>query len=294
MNPDTKWTNLSAYEVADLLKGHGFNICTNTAKKLLKHNDFKKRKIQKRRSLKVVEDRDNQFAEINRAKEDFANTGDPVLSIDTKKKEAIGDNSREGECYSNAQIDGPDHTYASLNTGTAVPHGIYDINNNHAYVNIGEGSETAEFIIDSLLLWWSMYGLKIYPNATRILLLFDSGGANSYLHHLFKTQVIRLCDEMGIEVHIKHYPSYTSKWNPIEHRVFCHIARVIKGVFVRSMDELQTLISRAKTKTGLKVTVNKIVGDYQTGQKGKKEDWEDRINFEESIPKWNYFCSPVF
>ena len=148
--------------------------------------------------------------------------------------------------------------------------------------------------MDSLLFWWREYGLKLYPNATKILILFDAGGANSYRHHLFKIALIRLVSEMGIEVHIKHYPSYASKWNPIEHRVFCHVARVIDGVFIRTFDEFKKLVARAKTKTGLKVTVNNVDGNYETGASGLKEDWDGRITFGEILPQWNYSCAPIF
>lgn len=294
MNPKIKWTNLSRFEISELLAKKGFRINKATVKKLLKHNDFKKRKIQKRKSLKVVIDRDAQFQEINKAREAFTASGNPVVSIDTKKKEKIGGNVRDGECYANGQIDGPDHDFGSLDTGKAVPHGIYDINKNHAYINIGKGAETASFLIDSILLWWENDGLKLYPNSTKILMLFDAGGANSYRHHLFKTELQRLADGMGIEVYIKHYPSYASKWNPIEHRVFPHVTRAISGVFIRSYEEFKKLISRAKTKTGLKVTVNDIDGEYKIGARGKKEDWESNIKFGGTLPKWNYSCAPAF
>jgi hypothetical protein len=293
MNPEVKWTSLSRAEIKELLKPYGYHLCVNTIKKLLKFCGFKKRKIQKRKSLKVVADRDAQFKEINEARKEFTDSGNPVISVDTKKKESIGGNTRDGESYATGQVNGPDHTFGGLNTGKAVPHGIYDISNNHAYINIGKEAETAEFLVDSLILWWTNYGSKLYPDAKKILMLFDAGGANSYRHHLFKTAIIRLTQEIGIEVHIKHYPSYASKWNPIEHRVFCHVARVIKGVFIRSFEEFKNLVARAKTKTGLEVTVNEIEGDYKTGAKGLKEDWDGSIVFEEILPQWNYSCLPV-
>lgn len=294
MDPNVKWTNLSRVEIATLLKQKGFPITKNTVRKLLKKNGFKKRKIQKRKSLKRVVDRDTQFAEINKARDSFEKSGDPIVSIDTKKKENIGGNLRDGTCYANGQIDGPDHTFGDLDIGKAVPHGIYDISNNHAYINIGNSAETAEFLVDSILLWWNKYGSKLYSNSTRILMLFDAGGANSYRHHLFKKALQRLANGMGIDIFIKHYPSYASKWNPIEHRVFCHVARVINGVFIRTFEEFKNLVSRAKTKTGLEVTVNDIEGDYKTGSRGTKEDWEGAIKFGDILPKWNYACAPVF
>ena len=295
MNEKTRWTNLSNYEIAELLLAKGFQVSKGTVRKILRHNDFKKRKIQKRKSLKVVADRDKQFKKINLARKSFEKTGDPVVSIDTKKKEAIGENHRDGKCYATGQIDGPDHTYASLNTGKGVPHGIYDIRNNHAMINIGTSHETAEFVTDSIIHWWKTYGKIKYPEATRILMLFDAGGANSYLHHVFKKELQRLANTIGIDVFIKHYPSYSSKWNPIEHRVFCHVARVIKGVFIKSIDTLKKLIERAKTKTGLKVDVNVIDKEYLIGKKTKKDELRDcKIKSDKTIPKWNYSVSPAF
>lgn len=148
--------------------------------------------------------------------------------------------------------------------------------------------------MDSLILWWENYGNELYPNAKKILILLDAGGANSYRHHLFKTAIIRLAKVIGIQIFIKHYPSYASKWNPIEHCVFCHVARVIKGVFIRTFKEFKKLVSRAKTKTGLQVTVNDLEGDYKIGLKGNKEDWEGVIQLGDTLPKWNYSCPAVF
>ena len=295
MDEKIKWTNLSKHEIAELLLTKGFRVSNGTVAKILKHNKFKKRKIQKRKSLKVVADRDQQFKKINKARKSFEKTGDPVISIDTKKKESLGKNHRDGECYSTGQINGPDHTYTSLNAGKGIPHGIYDIKNNHAMINIGTSHETAGFIIDSIILWWNTYGKNHYPDATRILMLCDAGGANSYLHHVFKKELQRLTDAIGIKIFIKHYPSYASKWNPIEHRVFCHVARVIKGVFIETIADLKKLIERTKTKTGLRVDVNVIDETYSIGKKTKKEELEKcNIRHDKIIPKWNYSVSGAF
>ena len=294
-NPEIKWTNLSHVEISDILKKEkGVEISKNTVKKVLKANKFKKRKIQKRKSLKKVANRDTQFKEIQSAIECFKNTGDPIISTDTKKKEDIGGNVREGASLANGQIDGPDHSFSDLNEGKAVPHGIYDLRHNKAYIHIGNGSETAEFIIDSIIKWWEEYGKKHYSNAKKILILCDAGGANSYRHHIFKIEIIRLAQELGLEIVIKHYPSYASKWNPIEHRVFCHVHHAISGVFIRTFDEFRKLVNRAKTKTGLVVVATIIEKVYEIGKRADKEDWEGKIRFSDILPQWNYSASPVF
>jgi len=294
MDESIKYTSLSKQEIVEMLELVGHKVSRGTVGNLLKKHGFKKRKIQKRKSLKSVQGRDAQFHRINSDKEEFHQAGDPVISVDTKKKEAIGDNHREGECYANGQLNGPDHTYGSLNDGKAVPHGIYDLYNNHATIHIGTSNETAEFIIDSILLWWVTYGLVNYPHAKRILILMDSGGANSYRHHIFKKELQRLADEIGIAIHIKHYPSYTSKWNPIEHRVFPHVSRVIKGVFIRTFDEFKQLVERAKTKTGLKVIATIIDKVYEKGKTATIDDVKQcTVTFDADEPRWNYIVSPA-
>lgn len=294
MDESIKYTSLSKQEIVEMLALVGHKVSRGTVSKLLKKHGFKKRKIQKRKSLKSVQGRDAQFHRINSDKEEFHQAGDPVISVDTKKKEAIGDNHREGECYANGQLNGPDHTYGSLNDGKAVPHGIYDLYNNHATIHIGTSNETAEFIVDSILLWWATYGLVNYPDAKRILILIDSGGANSYRHHIFKKELQRLADGIGIAIHIKHYPSYTSKWNPIEHRVFPHVSRVIKGVFIRTFDEFKKLVERAKTKTGLKVIATIIDKVYEKGKTATIDDVKQcTVTFDADEPRWNYIVSPA-
>ena len=126
------------------------------------------------------------------------------------------------------------------------------------------------------------------------MILCDAGGANSYRHHIFKIEIIRLAQELGLEIVIKHYPSYASKWNPIEHRVFCHVHHAISGVFIRTFDEFRKLVNRAKTKTGLVVVATIIEKVYEIGKRADKEDWEGKIRFSDILPQWNYSASPVF
>ena len=154
-----KYTNLSKSEIAEILRGMGFKVSSNTIAKILKKRGFKKRKIQKRKSLKSVAGRDEQFQKIKAAKDDFAKRGQPVISVDTKKKEALGNNQRDGECYANGQLDGYDHTYPSQTIGKAVPHSIYVINRNEAYITVGNSAETTDFITENIRYWWLNYGV---------------------------------------------------------------------------------------------------------------------------------------
>jgi len=160
-----------------------------------------------------------------------------------------------------------DHDFPHLADGIVIPHGLYDVVRNTAYVNIGTSKDTSEFACDSIRQWWYNEGQHNYPDAGSILLLCDAGGSNSYRHYIFKADIQKLADEIGIEIRIAHYPSYASKWNPIEHRLFCHVTRALDGVIFKSHELVKDLIESTTTKTGLTVTANIIKRVYQTGRK---------------------------
>jgi hypothetical protein len=186
-----------------------------------------------------------------------------------------------------------DHDFPSLAEGVAVPHTLYDTERNEAYVNIGTSRDTSEFSCDSIRHWWYTYGSLYYPLATSILLLMDGGGSNSSRHYIFKQDLQALVEEIGIEIRIAHYPPYTSKWNPIEHKVFPHITRELSGMILISHLFMKELIEKATTKAGLKVfscIFNKV---YETGRKvaeGFKESM--LIVFDKHLRQWNYVAMP--
>lgn len=186
-----------------------------------------------------------------------------------------------------------DHDWQSLADGKIIPHGLYDMNYNIGYVQIGTSHDTSEFAIDSIRYWWLSYGCKLYPSATSILLLCDCGGSNSSRSYLFKEYLQALTNELGIEIRIAHYPPYTSKYNPIEHRLFPHITRACQGVIFDTVQTALDLIATAKTQTGLKVFATVIDKVYQTGLKAT-ENFKDtmQIVFDEILPEWNYTVQP--
>jgi hypothetical protein len=213
--------------------------------------------------------------------------------VDTKKKELIGNLFREGSIYTTETIEVFDHDFPSLAEGVAVPHTIYDLARNEAYVSIGTSRDTSEFACDSIRQWWNNHGKKHYPNADSILMLMDGGGSNSSRHYIFKQDLQILADEIGVEIRIAHYPPYTSKWNPIEHRVFPHITRALQGVILTSHQLTKELMETATTKKGLKVIaciINKI---YETGRKIADDFKENmRIVFDDYLRQWNYRAVP--
>lgn len=182
-----------------------------------------------------------------------------------------------------------DHDFPTLAEGVGIPHTLYDIERNEAYVTIGTSRDTSEFACDSIRHWWYNYGIKYYGDATSILMLMDGGGSNSSRHYIFKQDLQALVDEIGIEIRIAHYPPYTSKWNPIEHRVFPHITRSLQGVILTTHQLMKELIEKTTTNTGLKVVANIINKVYQTGRKVAKDFKKSmQIIFDKKLRLWNY------
>ena len=289
------WTDLSCTEIIDKLQVQGFFVGRKIVKKLLKKHHFKKRKIQRRRTIKVVRNRDNQFEKIAKLKDEYMQTDNPIVSIDAKKRELIGCLYRAGEVYSKEEIASYDHDFPHLSTGVAIPHGIFDLKNNTAHINIGTSHETSEFACDSLKKWWIEVGKLEYPNATSILMLMDGGGSNSSRRYVFKEGIQNLANEIGIEIRIAHYPPYTSKWNPIEHRLFPHVTRSIQGVILEDHNMLKQLIEKTKTKTGLKVSASIMDKVYELGKKATKGFKESmKIVFDDILGHWNYRAIPMF
>ena len=216
-----------------------------------------------------------------------------MVSVDTKKKELIGNLYRKGKIYTTETIEVLDHDFPTLAEGVAVPHAIYDIARNEAYVSIGTSRDTSEFACDSIRYWWHSFGKIHYPKASSILMLMDGGGSNSSRHYLFKHDLQAVADEIGIEIRIAHFPPYTSKWNPIEHRVFPHITRALQGVVLNTHRMVKHLIEKTKTKTGLKVfacILNKL---YETGRKVAADFKKSmRIVFDAFLGQWNYVAVP--
>ena len=182
-----------------------------------------------------------------------------------------------------------DHDWPSLATGVAIPHGLYDLKRNQGFVTLGTSHDTSEFACDSLRWWWQTYGRHDYPDATSLLLLCDGGGSNRSNTFLFKLDLARFAQETGLTVRVAHYPPYTSKYNPIEHRLFPHLTRACQGVICTSLELVQELMAKASTRTGLRVTVNILKKVYQTGRQVAADVKEQiRLVRDEALANWNY------
>jgi hypothetical protein len=293
MRQDVHWTDLNYEQIAGHLAEAGTPVSVPVVKQLLEDHDYVTRKAQKSKAMGGHADRNQQFENIARLKAQYLASDDPIVSMDTKKKELIGNFYRAGHLLTQGVIKTFDHDFPSFASGVIIPHGLYDVKRNDGHVNLGTSHDTGEFACDSLERWWEGQGRATYPRASSILLLCDGGGSNSASQYLFKEDLQGLVDRLGIEIRVAHYPPYCSKYNPIEHRLFPHLTRACQGVIFESVGLVRELMEKASTSTGLRVTVEILDKVYQTGRKyaeGFKE--EMKIVFDDILPKWNYRAVP--
>jgi hypothetical protein len=263
-------------------------------KQLTALEGFVKRAMKKTKTAKEVSNRDEQFEKINALRADFHHRGLPVLSIDTKKKEFIGQFYRAGKSYCEKAVEVFDHDFPSLASGRVVPHGIYDLNFNKGYLSIGNSKDTSEFMCDNLKYHWHHNISENYPQADEMLLLMDGGGSNSCLHYIVKEDLQNLANELKINIRVAHYPAYCSKYNPIEHRLFPHLQRSWEGVVFSDYQIIKQRAEQTRTEKGLQVVawINEKV--YESGRKYSENFKETMtIVFDEVLPKWNYQIQPL-
>jgi hypothetical protein len=266
MDAAVKWTNLSHREIARQMTEHGVVISKQQVKRLLYEEGYRRRKAQK---------------------------GLPVLSIDTKKKEILGNFHRGGVIQTLETIETFDHDFSSFGEGTLIPHGLYDLGRNEGFVNLNTSHDTTELACDSIALWWERFGKERYPQAEELLLLCDGGGSNSARKYIFKEDLQKLANRLNLKIRVAHYPPYCSKYNPIEHRLFCHVTRATQGVIFHNLEIAKHYIAKTATSTGLKAFVSILDKVYQTGRTCLKSFKENmKIAFDAVLPKWNYTALP--
>ncbi len=205
----------------------------------------------------------------------------------------LGNFYREGKSYCIKPVQVYDHDFNSFSEGVVIPHGIYDLKRNEGYVTLGTSKDTSEFGCDCIRNWWVCYGQYQYPLAKSILILADGGGSNSSRHYIFKEDLQQLSNEIGIEIRMAHYPPYTSKYNPIEHRLFCHVTTACKGVVFSSVKVVKELMDKTSTSTGLKVVTTIQDKIYLTARKVSESFKKNMpIDFDEYLGRWNYRAIP--
>lgn len=293
MREDVKWTNLSRRQISRRLNEGGTPAGKNVVSRLLWEHGYRRRRPQKKRTMGQHADRNAQFENIAQLKGRYLSAGHPVISMDTKKKELLGNFARDGVTDAIAPTVVNDHDFASASDGKVIPHGIYDVAKNEASMHLNGSRDTSELACDSIELWWQEQGHIDYPAATEMLVLCDGGGSNSSSHYIFKEDLQSLSNRLGVKIRICHYPPYCSKYNPIEHRVFPHVTRACKGVPLESIETAKHYIEKTETTKGLKVVVRMLDKVYATGRKYAKDFKNNMtIKFDDFLPKWNYTAIP--
>ncbi|HEV8157809.1 MAG TPA: ISAzo13 family transposase [Pyrinomonadaceae bacterium] len=292
-----KWTHLRDCDIALYLKqSYQVEVETVCIKRILYAGGYRKRKPAKTIATGKSPDRSEQFRIIGFLAALFHLMEDnPIISIDTKKKEVLGELTRNQEVLTHGEKAVPtyDHDYPYLGTGKVIPHGIYDVKLNRGYVSLGNSYETAAFVVDNLQWWWFEYGQYEYRKATRILILCDSGGANGHRHHLFKKLLQKLAKEIGKKLVIAHYPPYCSKYNPIERRLFAQVHRTIKETLLTDLEQVKKLMDKTMTKTGLSVEVRINRKHYPLKQPSLAEEVDNkRLLRHPTLPKLSYTILP--
>jgi hypothetical protein len=291
--PEVRWTDLSPGQIAQTVGDLGTPVSAPVVRDWMREQGLARHQIRKDLAGGESPDRDAQFQRIAALKTRYAAAGNPVFSIDTKAKEHLGQLFRKGRVWTQQAFQAFDHDFPSWATGVVIPHGIYDLARNRGHLNLGLSHDTSQFACDSFRWYWKRIGQRCYPHATSILWLCDCGGSNAAAQHLFKQDLLALANDLGLEIRVAHYPSYCSKYNPIERRFFPHVARACQGMLFDTLERVVTLMRRAATATGLQTTVHVIRRIYTTGRK-VAEDFKTAtlIAFDDLLPKWNYVARP--
>lgn len=299
-NPENplRWTTKSTRHLAGELQKLGYKIQRDKVGDLLRELGFSLQQNQKMKQVgKQSPDRDGQFRHINSTALEYLNVGNPVISIDCKKKENIGTFKNNGAEYvrKGQPIHVLDHDFPVPEQGKAAPYGIYDIANNEGYVNVGISSDTAVFAVNSIRNWWYYMGCEKFPNASRLYITADGGGSNGSRCRLWKVKLQELVDELLIPIEVSHFPPGTSKWNKIEHRMFSQISKNWRAKPLESLEIIVNLIASTTTTTGLHIECGIDFNTYETGIRVTDEELKDvNIVKNEFCGAWNYTICPHY
>jgi hypothetical protein len=264
-----RWTCKSTAKLAGALTRDGFRVSATTVGRLLSTLGYRQHALQKAREGAAHPDRNAQFEHINATAVAFMARRQPVISVDTKKKELVGDFKVGGREWQPRGT--PErvrvHDFPGDAVGKAIPYGVYDMARNEAWVSVGQDHDTPAFAVASIRQWWRMMGRRAYPRATALYITADAGGSNGYRARAWKAALQQLADALRLHIHVSHFPPGTSKWNKIEHRLFCHITQNWRGRPLRTFETVVELIGHTRTATGLRVKATLDAGRYATGVK---------------------------
>jgi hypothetical protein len=290
-----RWTSKSTRNIENALKQKGYEASHQTIAHLLRKNGYSLQVNKKSLEGASHVDRDAQFQYINESIMNEQKQGHPTISVDTKKKENVGNYKNSGQelCKKGMPIKVLTHDFPNKKLGKVVPYGIYDIGKNKGWVSVGISSDTAEFAINSIRTWWYTMGAQMYPQATEMLITADCGGSNGYRVRLWKYELQKLADELELKILVRHFPPGTSKWNKIEHKLFSYISKNWRGKPLLTRETVVNLISNTSTRKGLKIYAVLDENEYTTGKEiSEKEIASLNIRGDDFHPEWNYTISP--
>lgn len=296
---DLKWTRKTTRNIARQLRKLGITISANTVGRLLKDMGFCLRVNHKRlesgnKNPPPRRVRNRQFKYINQKRTEFASRQFPVLSVDTKKKEMVGNFKNNGVSWEKQPYQVNDHDFRSDAKGMAIPYGIFDTLANQGFVVVGNSHETPAFAVDAMVLWWKSCGSKLYSSTKQLLILADSGGANSARARAWKYHLQhQLCNPYQLRVTVCHYPPGASKWNPIEHQLFSPISLNWAGKPLESYETIVNYIRTTQNSSGLSVRARLLERAYEKGEKISPQAMQQlALTRHNVLPDWNYTLTP--
>jgi len=290
-----RWTCKSAARLATELHKQGYQVSERSINRLLHHLGYSLQSNRKTVEGKQHPDRDAQFQHINQRVKAFQRQRQPVVSVDTKKKELIGPFQNGGREWHPQGEPEPVrvHDFPDKELGKVIPYGVYDMVTNAGWVSVGVDHDTAEFAVETIRRWWRHMGSATYPRAKRLLITADGGGSNGSRNRLWKVELQKLADDIGLRIAVCHFPPGTSKWNKIEHRMFCHITENWRGRPLVSREVVVNLIGHTTTKTGLEIHSELNENSYPTGREVTEQQLESlSIKRDKFHGEWNYTLVP--
>ena len=290
-----KWTRRTTRRIAEELATLGIQVSKNTVGRLLQQIDYSLRVNRKQIASTKSPDRQQQFLYLGQLRQQFSRQAQPIISVDTKKKELLGRFKNSGVKWDRQPLSVNDHDFRSDAAGIAIPYGIYDLQTNRGAVFVGSSHETSEFAVECIEKWWRWEGSKSYPQAKRLLILADSGGSNGPRRRAWKTAIQqKLCNRHSLSVTVSHYPPGASKWNPIEHRLFSEISKNWAAEPLSSYEKILNFIRTTTTAGGLRVRAYLVRKSYATGTKVSQQAIRQlAMTKHDTLPAWNYTLHPV-
>jgi hypothetical protein len=288
------WTAKRLEQISQELTALGLWACPNTVRSLLQKLGYALHANRKSISGSRSPNRDKQFLYINAQRKEFAHAGHPIISVDTKKKELVGNFKNQGRVWSQKAMEVNDHDFRSQAEGMGIPRGLYDTQANRGFVVVGKDHDTAEFAVQAIVHWWRTHGRQRYGRSSALLILADGGGSNGARCRLWKYALQeRLVDPYQLTVTVCHYPPGASKWNPIEHRLFSEISKQWAGQPLKDYPTVVRLIAQTRTKTGLTVKCSLDTNRYPSGIKVSNQQMKQlNLHKHALLPEWNYTLVP--